>query len=98
MGKIRTMSICLTDIKEKAAERIVKAANGKLYITLQSYDYDETDQYGKDFSLSLPLTKDEIDKKNRNLEVKRIFVGNGKILEEKQPEQPTTQDIDDLPF
>lgn len=96
-GKSRTMSICLTDIPK---ERILKHENGKLYLNLQTWDNDEPDQYDNDFSLSIPLTKDEIEKKKNGEEIKRIYLGNGRIWEYKEKMQAATQeDTDDgLPF
>jgi hypothetical protein len=99
-GKRRTMSICLTDIKEKAAHKIVKASNGKLYLPLETYDYDEPDKFDNDFSVSVCLSKDEIENKKAGMEIKRVFVGNGRIWEfvEKEPETATVEEVDDLPF
>lgn len=94
-GRNRTMSICLTDLPK---ERIFKHSNGKLYLNLSTYDYDESDKYDNDFSVSLPLTKDEISQKKNGAEVKRIFLGNGRIWEDKVPEQISDKDKDDLPF
>jgi hypothetical protein len=70
MGKNRTLSICLTDIPK---ERILKHKNGKLYINMVTYDFNEPDQYNNNFSVSLPLTADEIEQKNNGEKVKRVF-------------------------
>lgn len=95
-GKKRTFSICLTDIPK---ERILKHENGKLYLNLQSWDNDEPDQYDNDFSVSIPLTKDEIEKKKNGEDVKRIYLGNGRIWENQTNMQPISEeDKDDLPF
>lgn len=97
-GRRRTMSICLTDLKEKAADKIVKASNGKLYIPIETYDYDEPDKYDNDFSVSVSLTKEEIERKKAGEEIKRVFVGNGKIWEDKEPTPAPQKEVDDLPF
>ena len=60
-GKNRTMSICLSDLPK---ERIFKHENGKMYLNLSTYDYDAPDKFDNDFSVSLPLTKQELDRKN----------------------------------
>lgn len=95
MGRNRTLSICLTELPK---ERILKHSNGKLYLNLSTYDFDEPDRFGHDFSVSLPLTKEEIERKKQGEKVDRIFLGNGKIWEDKGMQQATEEDIDDLPF
>lgn len=95
MGKNRTMSICLTDLPK---ERILKHSNGKLYLNLSTYDYDETDKYDNDFSVSLPLNKEEIALKKTGEKVNRIFLGNGRIWEDQGMQESSKEDHDDLPF
>lgn len=95
MGKNRTMSICLSDIPK---DRILKHENGKMYLNLSTYDFGEPDRYDNDFSVSIPLTKDEIDAKKAGQDVKRIFLGNGRIWPDKEMQATTTKDHDDLPF
>lgn len=94
-GRTRTMSICLSDIPK---ERILKHQNGKLYLNLSTYDYDEPDKYDNDFSLSIPLTKEELEAKKNGQTVNRIFLGNVRIWEDKGMESAPQKDIDDLPF
>ncbi len=94
-GRTRTMSICLSDIPK---ERILKHQNGKLYLNLSTYDYDEPDKYDNDFSLSIPLTKEELEAKKNGQTVNRVFLGNGRIWEDKGMESAPQKDIDDLPF
>lgn len=94
-GKTRTMSICLSDIPK---DRILKHQNGKMYLPLQTYDYDEPDKYDNDFSVSISLTKEEAEAKKNGQEVKRIFLGNGKIWEDKGMQPASQKDLDDLPF
>lgn len=94
-GKTRTMSICLSDIPK---ERILKHSNGKLYLPIQTYDYDTPDQYDNDFSVSISPTKEEIEAKKNGGEMKRVFLGNGRIWEDKGLQPATAEDADDLPF
>lgn len=95
MGRNRTMSICLSDLPK---ERILKHSNGKMYLNLSTYDYDEPDRYDNDFSVSIPLNKEEIEHKKNGGEVKRIFLGNGKVWQDKGMQEAKEEDLDDLPF
>lgn len=96
MGRNRTMSICLSDIPK---ERILKHSNGKLYLNLATYDLDKPDQFDNDFSVSIPLTKEEIERKKNGETVMRTFLGNGRIWEDKTNTQPATDaDVEDLNF
>lgn len=96
MGKNRTMSICLTDIPK---DRIIKHQNGKLYLNIATYDLDKPDQYDNDFSVSIPLNKDEIERKKNGETIMRTFLGNGRIWEDKVNTTPANAgDLDDLPF
>jgi len=94
-GRLRTMSICLSDIPK---ERILKHANGKLYLPLQTFDYDEPDRFDNDFSVSISMTKEEQEAKKSGIPVNRIFIGNGKIWEQQGMQNATPDDVDDLPF
>ena len=94
-GKNRTMSICLSDIPKN---RILKHANGKLYLALQTYDNDAPDKYDNDFSVSISLTKEEIEAKKNGTTVNRVFLGNGRIWEDKGMQAATAEETDDLPF
>ena len=94
-GRNRSMSICLTDLPK---ERIVKHENGKMYLNLSTYDYDETDKYDNDFSVSLPLTKEEIEKKKNGETINRIFLGSGRIWPDKELKPISQEEQDDLPF
>lgn len=94
-GRNRTMSICLTDLPK---ERLFKHSNGKIYLNLSTYDYDAPDQYDNDFSVSLPLTKEEQERKKAGETVNRIFLGSGRIWENQGMQPLTEDDHDDLPF
>ncbi|CAA0253728.1 hypothetical protein V2605_03605 [Tenacibaculum maritimum] len=94
-GRNRTMSICLSDIPK---ERILKHEKGKLYLPIQTYDYDEPDRYDNDFSVSISPTKEELEAKKNGEKINRVFIGNGRIWEDRGMQQATEEDIDDLPF
>jgi hypothetical protein len=96
-GKRRTMSICLTDIKNLAADKIVKAGNGKLYINIETYDKDEPDKYDNDFSVSVCRSKEETERIKAGEKLDRVFIGNGRIWEPQQQEASPAE-VNDLPF
>jgi hypothetical protein len=94
MSKSRTLSICLSDLPK---ERILKHSNGKMYLNLTTFDYDTPDKFGNHFSVSLPLTEDQIEKKEKGEKIERIFLGSGKIWNDSK-RQITKEEADDLPF
>lgn len=94
-GKRRTFSICLTDLPK---DRILKHQNGKMYLNLESYDYDEPDKFDNDFSVSIPLSKEEIERKKQGEKMNRIFLGSGRIWENQDMQPISKEDEDDLPF
>lgn len=94
MSKTRTLSVCLSDLPK---HRILKHSNGKIYLNLTTYDYDEPDQFGNHFSVSLPLTDEQIKQKERGEKIERTFLGNGKIWGDNS-RQLTEEEQDDLPF
>jgi len=94
-GRTRTASICLSDIPK---ERLLKHQNGKIYLLIQIYDYDEPDKFDNDFSISMQQTKEEIEMKKNGEKVNRIFIGNGRIWEDKGMTTITQEHEDDLPF
>lgn len=94
-GKSRSLSICVSDIPK---DRILKHENGKMYMNLSTWDNDEPDKFGNDFSISMSPTKEEIERRKSGEKVDRIFIGNGKIWEQKEMETITQEDHDDLPF
>ncbi len=79
-GRSRTASLCLSDIPK---DRILKHQNGKMYVSIQTYDYDEPDRYDNDFSVSISHTKEEIEAKKQGQKIDRVFIGNGRIWENK---------------
>ncbi len=101
MSKLRTFSICLSDIPQ---DKIINHKNGKQYVNLASYDNDQPDKYGNDFSVWVQQTKEE-----REAKTNRSYVGNGKITQQTAPtpsgksapviDRPTdSTGSDDLPF
>ena len=94
-GKSRTMSICVSDIPK---ERILKHENGKMYINVSTWDYDEPDQYDNDFSVQMSPTKQEIEKRKAGEKIDRVFIGNGRIWEQKTMQPISQAEVDDLPF
>lgn len=94
-GKNRTMSICVSDIPK---ERILKHKNGKMYLNISTYDYDSPDKYDNDFSVSIPLTREELDRKKNGEDIKRIFIGSGRIWPDNSMQPISNKDEDDLPF
>lgn len=95
MGKSRTMSICVSDIPK---ERLLKHDNGKVYLLIQTYDYDAPDKFDNDFSVSMQLTKEEQETKKTGGEVRRIFLGSGRIWDDKGMQPLNEEEHDDLPF
>lgn len=93
-GKMRTMSICLTDLPK---EKMTKASNGKLYINLTSWDNDTTDQYDNDFSVTVNFTKEEREASTAQ-GLKNLYVGNGRVWPDKAATPASQEDVDDLPF
>jgi hypothetical protein len=55
-GEFYKISICLSDLPK---EHITEAKNGKKYINLTVNNKKETDQYGKDLSVSVDTWKPE---------------------------------------
>lgn len=94
-GKSRTMSICVSEIPK---ERILKHENGKMYINVSTWDYDEPDQYDNDFSVSMSPTKEEIEQRKAGEKINRVFIGNGRIWEQKTMQPISQAEVDDLPF
>lgn len=102
-GKKRTMSICLTDIPK---EKILIHENGKKYLMIETWDGDEIDKYGNDFSVSVSFNKDEVERSKAGETIQRVYLGNGKIWEHKPAmREPTPEEVqkmeeenDGLPF
>ncbi|WP_417365963.1 hypothetical protein [Flavobacterium beibuense] len=75
-AKLRTMMICLSDVPE---ERIINHQNGKRYLPVTTYDYDQTNEKDEDFKAMVSLNKDENAKRKTGEKVDRIYIGSGKI-------------------
>lgn len=76
MGRLRTLQVCISDIPE---DRILKHENGKQYIFLKTYDYEQTNERDDDFSISLVATADEQKRIKAGEKINQIYVGTGKI-------------------
>lgn len=75
-GKKRTVSICVSDIPK---ERILLHQNGKKYLMIEMWDFDEPDRYDYDFNVSISMNKEEIERSKSGEKVDKIYLGNGKI-------------------
>ena len=106
MSKLRTASICLTDIKEaleKGHSAFSKGKeNGKLYVQVAIWDKDEKDQFGYELSVVLNSTKEKKEEENNEYWKKKKYIGNGWIPQLGTGEKEEIQDVkkvaDDLPF
>ncbi len=95
-GRKRTMSICVSDIDKS---KIIAHENGKKYLAIETWDNETPDKYDNDFSVSVSLSKEEIEKKKAGGEVKRVYLGNGKIWPDTNTTRAITdEEADDLPF
>jgi len=94
MSKLRTFSICLSDIPKEA---IIDHKNGKKYVNLTTWDNDEPDKFGNDFSVSISQNKEE-----REAKARKTYIGNGKIYKGAGGSAPQNKKADkvagDLPF
>lgn len=90
MSKLRTFSICLSDIPTDA---IIEHKNGKKYLNLTTWDNDEPDRYGNDFSVQISQTKEERERGD-----KKVYLGNGKIYKGNGESKQKDGGKDGLPF
>lgn len=103
MSKLRTASICYTDLAEAAKaghSAFSRAKNGKVYFNIVIWDNDEANKFGQDVSIQLSPKKDTTSE--------RIYIGNGNkkendTFEKRTPEASTksfskSTNSDDLPF
>lgn len=82
MAKLISASIDLTKIdKSKIVEK-----DGKKWYNITIALNDEKDTYGNNVAISQGQTKDESAAK-----VKKVYLGNGKVVWEKEPVKETTQ-------
>ncbi len=95
MSKLNSGSLCLTDLIEQAKKghsAFTKAGNGKIYVNVLLWDNDELDKYGNKYSMQLNSTKEMKDTEGK------IYVGNFKPVEKKEPEPLKKTDLEDLPL
>ena len=99
-GKILTGSICFSDLMmlaKKGHTAFSRAKNGKVYVAITQFLNDEPDQYGNDSSIMLNSKKE-----SKEIEGK-VYVGNAKFLEKRQPKPEPSRyssplDDDGFPF
>ena len=82
-----SISLCLSDLKEKCPEKIKQAGNGKKYINLCLAGRKEAGKYGETHTLFVSQTKEE-----RQAGTPIIYVGSGT---EYTSGPVTQQDIND---
>lgn len=102
MSQLLNVSICLTDLIENAKKghsAFTKGKNGKIYVNTRQWINDQEDQYGNISSLLLSSTKEKIEAEGK------IYVGNGKLSKQQEPQSVTANDVaeldsslSDLPF
>ena len=100
MSKLRTASICYTDLAEAAKSghtAFSRAKNGTVYFNVAIWDNDEVNKFGQDVSIALSPKKDTASE--------RIYIGNGNKKENATSEKNTAETFlksistkDDLPF
>ena len=88
MSTIVNASIDLTKIEKS---KVIKGKKGS-YINLTIFINDEADQYGNNASIIVSQTKEE-----RDAKVDRVYLGNGKIVGNNQPQKEESV-IDGLNF
>ena len=72
------ISLCLSDLPK---EKIKKAQNGKKYINLCIAERKSADKYGNTHTLWVSQTKEE-----REQNISKTYVGNGKEYTHSQPD------------
>lgn len=102
MSRLRTASLCLTDILSaaKAGHTAFSRSdkNQKVYFNVSIWDNDEKNKFGQDVSIQLSPKKDT--------DSERLYIGNGEKQEytpavtTNTPEAPVVPEGegDDLPF
>lgn len=102
MSRLRTASLCFTDILEaaKAGHTAFSRSdkNQKVYFNIAIWDNEEKNKFGQDVSIQLSPKKDT--------PFERLYIGNGERQEytpsitENTPEEPVIPEgtSDDLPF
>ena len=90
MSNLISVSVCLSDIKEKAMHKTKRAANGKAYINLMLVKRKEVSEYGETHFLCVSSTKEEREAQG----FETIYVGSGT---EYVPKVVTSADIENAP-
>lgn len=86
------------DLMKIDKSKIITHANGCKYLNIDITVNDEKDQYQNDVSVAVSQTKEE-----RDLKLKKTYLGNGKTVWESEKKQTTEQvitsnEVEDLPF
>lgn len=86
------VSLCLSDLPKT---HMSKANNGKIYSDIVVAVRKEPDQWGRDMKVYMKPTKQD-----RENHANKIYVGGGKmiIFEAESVEQPSDEEIKNLPF
>lgn len=84
-------SICLTDLNNLAKQQhqsVTRAKNGKIYIDISLFEFEEQDQYNNIGSIQAKTTKEEANiyignyKRGRVTETPKIEIQEGDLLDE----------------
>jgi len=95
MSKLFSGSICITDLLENAKKMhsafSKSQTNNKIYCNILIWENDEPDKYQNTHSIQLNSSKDKKDTEEK------IYIGNAKPIERKEPKPVTSNDVNDLP-
>ncbi|PKB18364.1 hypothetical protein [Flavobacterium sp. 5] len=75
-SRLRRFSICLNDLEAIPVEKITVAGNGKKYVSISTWDYQDGHTNDHDFSISVTRSPQEIKDKSAIQ-----YIGGGLIIE-----------------
>jgi hypothetical protein len=75
-SRLRRFSICLNDLENIPPEKITVAGNGKKYVSISTWDYEDGHEKDHDFSISVTRSPKEIQDR---LPIQ--YIGGGLIIE-----------------
>ena len=90
MNQLFSGSICLTDLIDNAKKQhsaFSKAANGKIYVNMNTWLNEEADKFGNTMSHQLSSKKEMREKEGK------IYIGNSKRFESTEPAPLSISDI-----
>ena len=90
MNQLFSGSICLTDLIDNAKKQhsaFSKAANGKIYVNMNTWLNEEADKFGNTMSHQLSSKKEMREKEGK------IYIGNSKRFESTEPAPLSINDI-----